>query len=176
MSKRVLSQGGASLLEVLIALLILSFGMLGLSGMLGSAVQMSKLSGYRSSAMMLAAGHVERMRANVEGFKAGAYGENMTYNASIAPASACAYPTCDAAAIASLDKYETNTALRRALPLGGMRLTCDGACTSGEGDLWVMWQEPSTFAALDSSENDECPLPPSSFTIQPRCIHVKFKL
>lgn len=176
------SQHGSSLIEVLVAMLILSFGMLALSGMLAYAVQMPKLSAYRSTAMMQAAGHIERMRANPAGFGSGAYVETMTYNSTIAPVTACVYPSCDAAAIAALDKFETNSGLRRELPLGGMRTICAaGDCSRLEGDLWVMWQEPTTFAAMESGDNDECPdaggTPPfSPFTVQPRCIHIKFKL
>lgn len=175
------SQHGSSLIEVLVAMLILSFGMLALSGMLAYAVQMPKLSAYRSTAMMQAAGHIERMRANPAGYASGAYVETMTYNTTIAPVTACAYPACDAAAIATLDEFETNSGLRRELPLGGMRVVCNGACTSLEGDLWVMWQEPTTFAAVEAENSDECPDPAAAppftpFTIQPRCIHIKFKL
>ena len=73
-------QLGASLLEVLVAILILSFGMLALSGMLAFSVQMPKLAAYRATATALAASHIERMRANPQGFAVGAYKETMTYN------------------------------------------------------------------------------------------------
>jgi len=173
-------QGGSSLIEVLVTILILSFGMLSLSGMMAYAVQLPKLSAYRATAVMLANGHVEKMRANIDGYVAGAYNETMTFNQAITATTPCSYPSCDAAGIADRDQYESNTEIRRELPQGGMRLVCNGNCNTREGDLWVMWQEPSTFAAIDGAAADECPdpsaAPPFTFAVQPRCIHIRFKL
>lgn len=174
-------QSGASLIEILVTILILSFGMLALSGMMAYAVQMPKFSAYRATAVSIAAGHIERMRANVDGFQAGGYNETMTFAAILPTVSPCAYPACDAASIATRDKNETNQTLRRELPQGGMRMICNGACNTNEGYLWVIWQEPTTFAAVNASEVDQCPDPaeaPSftAFTTQPRCILIRFRL
>ncbi len=175
-------QSGASLIEVLVAILVLSFGMLALGGMMAYAVQMPKLAAYRATATNLAASHIERMRANPAGFRAGNYTETMTFNATLPTVSPCAYPACTADSIATLDKNATNGALRRELPSGGMRMTCTGACTALDGDLWVIWQEPSTFATLDALNSDECPDPSASpsFTAfptpKPRCLRIRFKL
>jgi len=183
MSKTLPRQAGSSLIEVLVAVLILSFGMLALGGMMAYAVQMPKLSAYRATAMILAAGHIERMRANVAGFTSDGYKEDPpTYNANLPNVTPCTYPNCSASQLATLDKNETNQALRRELSQGGMRLLCNGACTTLEGDLWVMWQEPTTFGSFDTTNSDECPDPsatptfPSYGAVRPRCIHVKFKL
>jgi type IV pilus assembly protein PilV len=173
------SQHGASLIEVLVAMLILSFGMLSLSGMLAYAVQMPKLSGYRASAMSIAAGHVERMRANTVGYAGGSYNDTLTYSV---VGALCSYPGCSAAGIAQLDRAETVRSLNNELLQGGMRMVCNaGDCSTLEGDLWVFWQEPSTFATFTAASSDECPDPasPPTFTPfpnQPRCVHIKFKL
>lgn len=175
-------QLGASLLEVLVAILILSFGMLALSGMLAFSVQMPKLAAYRATATSLASGHIERMRANPAGFALEAYKETMTYNATLPVVTACTYPGCTPATMAALDKNETSLAIRRQLPLGGMRVTCNGACADMDGDIWIIWQEPSTFASLDTGNSDECPDPTVAPTFtgfvspKPRCLHVRFKL
>ena len=191
-------QGGASLIEVLVAVLILSFGMLALGGMLSYAVQMPKLSGYRSSATTIAAAHIERMRANVAGFRSGQYasasivGEPHTYDVQTwkilqTHPTACIYPACNASSIAWADINETHQALRRELPgFAGIRVTCSGVCssmTAPEGDIWVIWSEPATFAALDAGTSDDCPDPNSAvapfapFTSpKPRCLHMRFKL
>lgn len=175
-------QLGASLLEVLVAILILSFGMLALSGMLAFSVQMPKLAAYRATATSLAAGHIERMRANVQGFSDDSYKETMTYNATLAVVTPCVYPACTADAMAALDKNETNQAIRKQLPQGGMRVTCNGTCNGLDGDIWVIWQEPSTFASLNTVTSDECPDPTAAPTFtpfidpKPRCLHVRFKL
>ncbi|MDO9359478.1 MAG: type IV pilus modification protein PilV [Polaromonas sp.] len=178
------TQSGASLIEVLVAILLLSFGMLSLASMMAYAVQMPKLSAYRATAANLAASHVERMRANTAGFALDAYKETMTYGANLASVSPCAYPACTADTIATLDKNATNQAIRSELPgnTAGMRLTCTGACSALDGDLWIMWQEPSTFSSLSAGTSDECPDPATapSFTAftdpAPRCLHIRFKL
>jgi type IV pilus assembly protein PilV len=178
-------QAGASLIEVLVAVLILSFGMLALGGMLAYAVQLPKLSAYRATAVSLAAGHVERMRANSAGFAAGNYSETMTYTEALATCTGtcpCVYPACTAATMATLDKNESGTAIRRELPLGGMRVTCSGACALMEGDIWVLWAEPNTIGAFNSSASDECPRPTDAPTFPaltnpvPRCVHIRFRL
>lgn len=183
-------QLGASLLEVLVAILILSFGMLALSGMLAFAVQMPKLAAYRATATALAASHIERMRANPQGFRVAAYAETMSYNNGTVLAAPqtvtalCLYPNCAPDTMATRDKYETNYALQKQLtPTAGMRVTCTaGTCTDLDGDLWIIWLEPTTFASLDSGSSDECPDATAAPTFaafvvpKPRCLHVRFKL
>jgi len=197
MKYRIVRQSGASLIEVLVAVLILSFGMLALGGMLSYAVQMPKLSGYRSSATSIATGHIERMRANIAGYTSGQYasasvvGEPHSYDVQfwkigVLHPTACTYPTCTPQSIAWADINETHAALRRELPgWAGIRVTCSGACNSmatPEGDIWIMWSEPSAVAALDAGTSDECPDPTvaptfTAFTSpKPRCLHMRFKL
>lgn len=175
------SQTGSSLIEVLVAILVLSFGMLALGGMMSYAVQLPKLAGYRSSATTIAAGHVDRMRTNLTGFKSGAYVTAATsYNVVLPVISQCTYPLCQPADIATLDKDETNRALRRELPgnTAGMFVSCSGDCTLAEGKLWVVWDEPSAVAALDASTSDECPpgLTGAIANAPPRCLLIRFKL
>jgi type IV pilus assembly protein PilV len=113
-------QTGVTLIEVLVAILILSFGMLSLGAMLGYAVQLPKLSGYRSTAALLAAGHIERMRANSVGFANGFYQETLTYDgtSSVLGLADCAYPICTSSnlanTLATMDKAYTNTRRRDA--------------------------------------------------------------
>lgn len=62
MSKR--GQRGATLLEVLIAMLVLSFGILGHAGLQGAAVKANHGAMMRSQATVLAYNILDRMRAN----------------------------------------------------------------------------------------------------------------
>jgi type IV pilus assembly protein PilV len=182
MKPHISRQSGASLIEVLVAVLILSFGLLALGSMLAYAVQMPKLSAYRAAAASLAAGHIERMRANKDGFAGDGYKVTMTFNTALASVVACTYPNCNALNIASLDNDETGRAIRQDLPLGGMRVICKSDCANQEGEMWVIWQEPSTSMAFNSANSDECPDPAVAPTFtafpspQPRCLHVMFKL
>lgn len=57
-------QRGATLIEVLVAMLILSVGLLGLAGMQMTALQSNQSAYYRSQATVLAYDVIDRMRAN----------------------------------------------------------------------------------------------------------------
>lgn len=177
-------QAGASLIEVLVTILILSFGLLSLGSMMAYAVQLPKLAAYRATATALAASHVERMRANPTGFQLGNYDENLSYDATFGvPAlSDCTYPNCTADSLATADKAYMKRSLRTELPAGGLRMARDnssGTTSDTEGNLWIIWQEPTTFAALDATSSDNCPpqLATNGFTNPaPRCLYVRFKL
>lgn len=57
-------QQGATLIEVLVALLVLSVGLLGLAGMQMTALKSNQSAYYRSQATVLAYDIIDRMRAN----------------------------------------------------------------------------------------------------------------
>lgn len=175
-------QNGASLIEVLVAILILSFGMLSLGGMLSFSVQLPKLSGYRANASNIASSHIERIRANPNAFANNLYTSTLSYDgttANIALAD-CAYPNCTEASLATMDIAASNRAARSDLPAGGMIMKCDTTtCTkSSYGNLWVVWQEPSTFAAFNPTNSDNCPteVTGANFNPAPRCLFIRFKV
>ncbi len=184
-------QSGASLIEVLVAILLLSFGMLSLGGMLAYAVQLPKLSAYRATAAMLASQHIERMRANpgaatpsTGGYSNGDYTLALTYDgtSTIPAASACTYPACTESTLATMDNAFTQRELRKQLPAGGMivKSTVAGALTYGE--LWIVWLEPDTFAAMNrgtTNNTDNCPSEVTTVYNTapiPRCLYVRFKI
>lgn len=175
-------QSGASLIEVLVAILILSFGMLALGAMLSYSVQAPKLSAYRATAASLASAHVERIRANATGFASDNYTASLSYDGSNTALSLndCTYPDCTVAALAAMDNAATKRAARAALPAGGMIMKCDVVlCTSASyGNLWIVWQEPSTASTLNAATSDNCPTEVTgSFTNPaPRCLYLRFKL
>jgi type IV pilus assembly protein PilV len=188
---------GATLIEVLVAMLLLAFGMLAIGSMMAFAVQGPKMSAYRSTAANLAASHVERMRANPEGFASNSYtsalnGSGWSF-ATIDPTSAdCAYPACTETTLAAMDIQAARGAIRRELPAGDMRMWCSTpgatpptavACTKAtQGNLWVIWQEPNTNMLLGAS-SDYCPPDlTSTYTGYPtsptpaRCLYIQFKV
>lgn len=65
------AQQGLSLLEVLIAVLVLSIGMLGVAGMQTATIKNSQSAQLRSVAVLLAAGMAERIRAQPQAASAG---------------------------------------------------------------------------------------------------------
>ncbi|MBC7624555.1 MAG: type IV pilus modification protein PilV [Aeromicrobium sp.] len=176
---------GGSLIEVLVAILLLSLGMLSLGVTMSFAVQMPKLSGFRATAINLAANHIERIRANPGAFKSGAYStplRPLSYdgaNGTIEPAN-CTYPNCTEVSLAEMDDASTKKAARAQLPYGGMLVTCDSTpCgDNAYGNLWIVWQEPSSRSALDPASSDNCPVEVTTTFIdpKPRCIYVRFRV
>lgn len=178
-------QAGASLIEVLVAILILSFGMLSLGAMMSFGVQLPKLSGYRATATSLASGYIERVRSNPNAFTSNLYSaalnEASAWSFADIALSDCQYADpCTEATLATMDIQATRRAVRRALPAGDMIMKCDaGTCTKADyGNLWIVWQEPSTFAALNPASSDNCPTEATTAytTPAPRCLYVRFKI
>lgn len=187
-------QHGASLIEVLVAVLLLSFGLLALGAMLSFAVQAPKLSAYRATAATLAASHVERMRANPEGFAQDLYSaalHDASWSFSEIALSDCAYPNCTTASLATMDEMATRRAVRRELPAGDMVMWCSTpadptvavACSkTTQGNLWIVWQEPSTNSLLGASSDYCPPSVTSTYTGYPtsptpaRCLYLRFKV
>lgn len=187
MNKHLQFQSGSSLIEVLVAILLLSFGMLALGAMLSFAVQAPKLSGYRATATNLASGHIERIRANPGGFGANSYSSALSYDGTFYSTSTdlpalsdCTYPACTASTLATMDNAATKRAAHIELPAGGMIMKCDTlTCTKASyGNLWIVWQEPSTIAVLNPTSSDNCPTEVTGTYTSPapRCLYVRFKI
>lgn len=176
-------QTGASLIEVLVAVLLLSFGLLALGAMLSFSVQAPKLSSYRAAAANLASDFTERIRANPEGFAANNYESPLSYDGTSTSLALndCVYATpCTAATLATMDIAAINSAVRAGLPAGGMLMKCDTSpCTKGSyGNLWILWKEPTTVAVLGAS-SDNCPTDEAAWSAldpKPRCLYVRFKV
>jgi type IV pilus assembly protein PilV len=115
------NQTGASLIEVLVAFLLLSFGLLGLSGLQINALKNNQSAVQRSQATMLAYFMMDAMRANRAAALAGNYNTGTQ-----------ADPTCEAAGGASLaanDQSAWFDALKNGL--GNADSTCGFvACTA----------------------------------------------
>lgn len=179
-------QAGATIIEVLIAILLLSIGILSLSAMLSFTVQMPKLSGYRAQAVNLASSYVERMRANTDGFGNGAYDQSSTYDSLRTPQTTassdhCDYPNCDMNAMAAMDFSDVKVAVRAELPAGGVFMLRDsqsGVPSRTDGNLWIVWQEPTTTSRLNPASTDNCPsqVTDNFSDPQPRCLYVRFKV
>lgn len=183
------TQTGASLIEVLVAVLLLSFGLLSLGSMLAFGIQLPKLAAFRATATALAASHVDRIRANPVGFAAGSYtaGLNETtdwsFTAIPVSASNCSFDgtQCTATTLAAADTNELRNTVRRDLPAGDIVVQCyPSTCdATAYGELWVIWQEPSSLATVASS-SDNCPTAATTLYTSPkptpRCLYIRFKI
>ena len=99
-------QKGFSLLEVLITLLVVSFGLLGMAALIISGVRSNNIAHYRSIASKQTEDIADRMRANLAGVSAGAY-DSLT--ATIPDSSDCVANACSPTQIATYDHSQWNT-------------------------------------------------------------------
>jgi type IV pilus assembly protein PilV len=169
---------GASLLEVLIAIVIMSFGLLALGGLTASSVQYGKMAQFQTVGIQFAADITERMRANKDGFLAGSYDRIVVYSSSAAAsaaAPACVIPTkCSPAEIALMDMTEWRNNLRLSLPGGDALVRRDGATPAV--DVWVMWMDPGLANGL--ANGGACPVAAIAVgaTEIPRCLYFRIAI
>lgn len=121
---------GFTLLEVLIAVLVMAIGLLGLAALQTSTVQFNRGAYLRSQATSLGYDIADRMRANREAALAGSYDTDF----------ADPPPTCTAAAgdtVAERDVSAWLAAIACALPQGNGRIDVD----AGVVTISVSWNE-----------------------------------
>lgn len=140
---------GFTLVEVLVALVVLSIGLLGLAGMQLGGLRASTDAYHRTQATLLASDMADRMRANTDGLRDDNY-NNIT---SAKPANpGCSAPACTSAQKAQLDALDWLTRLETALPAGrGMVADADD---DGVFTITVMWDESRTGATGEGCSGD----------------------
>lgn len=118
---------GFTLVEVLIAVLVLAIGLLGLAGLQVTGLRNNQSAYYRSQATQLAYDMADRMRANPDGMTNGEYD-----NPTAVEAAAClTLAGCSSAQMAGNDAFEWNTILADRLPLGVGVVCIDGTPSDG---------------------------------------------
>lgn len=179
-------QSGASLIEVLVAVLILSIGLLAMGAMMAYATLLPKFSGNRSVAISTATNMIERMRANpttasptfsISSYATSTFTTTFVASPSMPSGSSCSFPNCTQSTIATMDMAEVQYQLNQQLTPAGMTIQVTDAANN-EGNLWVIWQEPSTFGSFSTGSSDNCPaaIVALSLTPPPRCVYLPFKL
>ena len=118
-------QYGFSLLEVLVALLVLSVGLMGLASLQTLGLRQGHAGYLRSQATVLAGDIAERLRANREGALAGNY-----------DIAAGAEPP-DGKGITAVDLAHWKALLAAALPSGDGEVRCESATSSCQ--VTVRW-------------------------------------
>ena len=165
---------GASLLEVLIAIVIMSFGLLALGGLTASSVQYGKMAQFQTVGVQLAADLADRMRSNSDGFMTNSYNKTAVYSSSTAAITvpACATATqCTAAEMAAIDLAEWRNSLRLNLP-GGDAYVLRDVATPLAVDIWVMWVDPGLATGLATA--GACPAAAiTAGTEAPRCLYFR---
>lgn len=120
---------GFSLLEVLIAVLVLGIGLLGLAGLQATSLRNNLSAYHRSVATQLAYDISDRMRANPQGVTDGNYNNKAGREAD------CVTNRCSSADLAGDDLFEWSDALKRTLPEGKGTVCIDGTPDDDECDF-----------------------------------------
>jgi type IV pilus assembly protein PilV len=116
---------GFTLLEVLIAVLVLAIGLLGMASLQVAGLRNNQSAYYRSQATQLAYDMADRMRANPVGLNNGNYNNQAPTNEN------CVTSTCSAAQMAGYDLAEWTAELTAQLPSGAGVVCIDGTPNDG---------------------------------------------
>ena len=146
---------GFTLIEVMIAVLVLSLGLLGLAGLQATSLKANASAATRGQATLLAYDIVDRMRANRDAALAGTY-NNTAGTAPTSGGSNCQAngATCDGNAIAAYDlnqwkcllgKWKTNSVCSTTLGINkGLLPDGDGSVVVNNGNealVTITWTE-----------------------------------
>ncbi|WP_165456722.1 type IV pilus modification protein PilV [Aquabacterium lacunae] len=171
-----------TMIEVLVALLLLSIGLLAMAGIQANSSRIQRTNEFRGAANELLQSFAEAVRANPSGAIAGNYNFNDTGTAEPArPATLCqdVAVACTAATIAQADLFQIRQAIRRRLPEGNLFATyvapAPGVNPTTSMSVWVYWtaQTESGNApddALWAGLEDNCPAQVAQLTPRRICV------
>ena len=134
-------ENGISMVEVLVAIVVLSFGLLGLAGLQADGLRGNNDAYMRSQATLMAYDMLDRMRANLHGVENGFYDDLFSTTPSDP---ACISNGCTIQEMSEHDAFEWSQKLSELLPGGQGTVT-----GSGSGSIFsitVMWDERRTGA------------------------------
>lgn len=135
------------MLEVLIAIVVLSIGLLGLAGLQAAGLRNNQNAYLRTIATQQAYDMADRMRANPTAVTGGSY-DSISGTGSDP---GCITASCSSAQMAQFDAYEWNTANQNLLPAG--QGTVKRAATN-RFTITVMWDDARTGATGIACGND----------------------
>jgi type IV pilus assembly protein PilV len=178
-------EAGFSLVEVLVAMFVVSMGILALAALLQAATRYSKLGELRATATLLASDIADRIRANPIGAEAATGGYDLTdkdvAGPPVPPHAPCSSEApCGPSELARLDLADWTTRLHATLPQGAARIQFHPGHPPVPGyvDVWVGWADPLTLSPGVSSEHAGPDCPDAWKTSDPpvRCVYLQVPL
>lgn len=151
------SQAGFTLIELLVSVLILSFGLLGIAGMMGLTLRSNSSSYLKQQSVQSAANIVDRMRANSGAATSGSYNVNnlVTSGAPTIPAKPspdCSTATCTPAQMAAYDTwYWLANDVAAQLPKGCASVTTAASGSNTLVIVTVQWDDSPAQSQLGSA-------------------------
>lgn len=140
-SHKIHTSKGFTLVEVMVAMVIFSIGLLGLAGLQSLGLTNNQTAFLRTTAMQQAYNMADRMRNNIVAVDAGNYSaldEDIP-----AIGTNCVTTSCTPSQLANFDHFEWNTNNLALLPLGHGTVTRSG----DQMLICVMWNELKVGAA-----------------------------
>jgi type IV pilus assembly protein PilV len=166
---------GASLIEVLVALLIISLGLMSMARLSATTIGFNKGAQVRLVALSLATEYAERAKLNVYGFDLGGY--DIALNEAVPNAPAVDVNANDVTAatnVAEADKLELMQRVANHLPQGLAVVNSTRAPGTRDLDVWILWKdvnnEPS--GALSAAGESQCPAGVNGNS----CLYIKVRL
>lgn len=157
---------GFTLIEVLVAVVIFSFGLLGIAGLMTISVRNNNNGYLRSQANFLVENMVDRMRANPVALWAGAYDGD-----AVSGGQACTLSSpCDYGALAAFDMQRWADSIAIAMPPGAVgNIACQNATVTDSFKVPnAAWTAVSTYDGVctvsvtwDESDGGHDPNPQS---------------
>lgn len=115
---------GFSLIEVMIALLVFSLGLLGMAGLLVMSVKTNHSAYLRTQASFIAQSMADRMRGNSRAIWSGAYAKTWPLGGASGGNACTAASPCDFAALADRDNRAFDSDLSNSLPNADAVIRC----------------------------------------------------
>lgn len=146
---------GASMVEVLVALLLVSFGLLGIGGLTAATFGYNKAAQLRLTGLSLVNDYADRARLNIYGYDLGHYAIKLSDAAptdrEMSDATAAMKPDEAAAvtaaqSVATFDRRLFQRTVANRLPQGRAVVVTSPTAQVRNLDVWLLWQEPTTTA------------------------------
>ncbi|MTI63735.1 type IV pilus modification protein PilV [Methylophaga sp.] len=133
---------GFTLVEVMVAVLVLAIGLLGMAHLHVTSMKVNQSAEFRSQATTLAANMFDRMRANQQAAKNGDYALTLNTDPPASPSN-----------VAENDIAEWLTKLNNTLPQGDASIVCPAfaATTEFVCDITITWTEMQENDALGTT-------------------------
>lgn len=158
---------GFTLIEVMIAMLVLSLGLLGIAATLVTSLHSATSNLLMQQAVQTTYDMADRMRSNFQAAKTpngtNPYIVALSAPASSAPSPDCTSTTCTPANMAAYDVWQWQTSLRNSLPdgLGSITVAPDATGTMAVVTINVQWSDQPARSTF----NPASPLTPSTFSV-----------